>query len=153
MHHHCKGQPIASKLPVNKETWVYVTLLQPVNSFISVLQTRTHLAGAGAKLQALKAMTENVVAYFHPQDPDSASRAPELLDMLSTLTWEVITSNMRKASSLTLGILTSLYPQADLDAVGEGFVASGAEEDVGDLVQSFIETTTQVIEMTPIDMS
>jgi hypothetical protein len=53
----------------------------------------------------------------------------------------------------SLGILKSLYPRVDLDAVGEGFVASCIEEEANDLVQSFIETASQVIEMIPVDMS
>jgi hypothetical protein len=101
----------------------------------------------------LKAVAENVVAYFHPQDSDMASRTLELLDMLPTRSWEVITSNMRKASSLTLGILKSLYPKADLDATDEGFTATSSEGEATNLVQSFIETATRVTEMIPIDMS
>jgi hypothetical protein len=37
-----------------------------------------------AKRNALKAMVENVVAFFYPDDPDSAARAPQLLDGLLT---------------------------------------------------------------------
>jgi hypothetical protein len=73
-------------------------------------------------------MAKNVVAYFYHQEPDLASRAPELLDMMSTRSWEVIISNMRKASSLTLGILKPLYPRDDLDVAGEGFAASWTEK-------------------------
>jgi hypothetical protein len=70
-----------------------------------------HFAGAEAELWALKAIAENVIAYFYPKDPDSVARALDLLDMLLTWSWEVIISNMRKASSLTLEILKSLYPR------------------------------------------
>jgi hypothetical protein len=98
-------------------------------------------------------MDENVVAYFYPQDSNSPSRAPELLDMLPTRSWEVIISHMRKVSSLALGILKSLYPRADLDAAGEGFSATCSEEEANNLVQSFIETMTQVIETISIDIS
>jgi hypothetical protein len=79
------------------------------------------------------------MAYFYPQDSDMASRAPELLDMLLTWSWEVITSNMVKASGLTIGILKSLYPKANLDVAGEGFVATCKEDEATDLVQSFVE--------------
>jgi hypothetical protein len=58
---------------------------------------------------------------------------------------------MRKASSLTLRTVKSLYPRADLDTVGEGFAASNKEE-ADDLVQSFIEIATQVIRMIPVDV-
>jgi hypothetical protein len=47
---------------------------------------------------------------------------------------------MRKASSLTLWILKSLYPQADLDAVDEGFVTTCTKEEDDKLVEDFIET-------------
>jgi hypothetical protein len=73
-------------------------------------------------------MAKNVVAYFYHQEPDLVSRAPEVLDMMSTRSWEVIITNMRKASSLTLGILKPLYPRDDLDVAGEGFAASCTEK-------------------------
>jgi hypothetical protein len=81
------------------------------------------------------------------------SQAPELLDMLPTWSRVVITSNVRKASSLTLRILKSLYQKADLGATDEGFVATCSEEESVNLVQSFLETTTLVIEMIPVNMS
>jgi hypothetical protein len=64
-----------------------------------------------------------------------------LLDMLPTRYQEIIISNMRKTSSLTLSILKSLYPQADLDAVGEGFATTCTEKRL-----------THVIEMLLINM-
>jgi hypothetical protein len=60
---------------------------------------------------------------------------------------------MRKASSLTLGTLKSLYPQADLDALGEGFAVTCTEEEANKLVEDSIVMATQVIEILPIDMS
>jgi hypothetical protein len=57
-------------------------------------------------------MVENVVVYFYPQDPASTTQAPVLLDMLPTRSQEIIISNMRKMSSLTLEILKSLYPRS-----------------------------------------
>jgi hypothetical protein len=50
------------------------------------------------ELHTLKVMAENMVAYFYPQDSNTAPRAPELLDMLLTQSREIIISNMRKAS-------------------------------------------------------
>jgi hypothetical protein len=46
-----------------------------------------------------------------------------MLDSLPTRSQEIILTNMKQSASLTLGILKSLYPRADLDAVGEGLVA------------------------------
>jgi hypothetical protein len=60
---------------------------------------------------------------------------------------------MRKASSLTLGILKSIYPRADLDAVGDGLAATCIKEEAKKLVEDSTETTVAVIEMIPIDMS
>jgi hypothetical protein len=50
---------------------------------------------------------------------------------------------MRKATRLTLGILKSLYPNVDLYVAGVGFAATCSDEEVGDLVRSFVETVTQ----------
>jgi hypothetical protein len=47
-----------------------------------------------------------------------------MLDSLLTRSWEVILTNTRQSTSLTLGILMSLYPGANLDAVGEGFTVT-----------------------------
>jgi hypothetical protein len=93
------------------------------------------------------------MAYFFTQYSNTTSWAPELLGMLLTQSREVIASIMKNAWSLTVGILKSLYLKANLDEVGEGFVATCSEEEAVDLVQSFIETMTQVIEMILIDMS
>jgi hypothetical protein len=60
---------------------------------------------------------------------------------------------MRKASSLTLRILKSLYPRADLDAVGEGFAVTCTEEEADKLVKDSTAMVTRVIEMLPVDMS
>jgi hypothetical protein len=98
-------------------------------------------------------MVENAVAYFYPDDSDSAIRAPMLLDMLLTHSRKAILSNMRKASSLTLRILKSLYPRADLGAVGEGFAVTCTKEEANKLVKDSTTMVTRVIEMLPVDMS
>jgi hypothetical protein len=59
-------------------------------------------------------------------------------------------SSMLRAPSLTLGILKSLYPRADLGATGEGFAATCIEEEANTLVKSFLETVTRIIEMIPL---
>jgi hypothetical protein len=41
---------------------------------------------------------------------------------------------MRQSVSLTLGILKSLYPRADLDMAGEGFAVTCGDEDAEKLV-------------------
>jgi hypothetical protein len=65
---------------------------------------------------------------------------------------EVILANMGQSSSLTLGILKSLYPQANLDATGEGFVATCIEEESNKLVEDSTMIASQIMEMLPVDM-
>jgi hypothetical protein len=60
---------------------------------------------------------------------------------------------MRKVSSLTLKFLKSLYPKADLGSGDEGVTATCSKKDDADLVQSFLEMATRVIDMIPIDVS
>jgi hypothetical protein len=98
-------------------------------------------------------MVENVVAFFDPDDPASATRAPKLLDGLLTRSQEVILGNMKQSASLTLGILKSLYPRANLDAAGEGFVATYTEDEANKLVDDSAVTASQIMEMLPINMS
>jgi hypothetical protein len=98
-------------------------------------------------------MVKNVVAYFYPDDPASVAQAPLLLDRLPTRSLEVILSNMRKASSLTLGILKLLYPRANLDVVGEGFAATYSDNEACKLVEDSTVTAGRIVEILPIDMS
>jgi hypothetical protein len=60
---------------------------------------------------------------------------------------------MRKVSSLTLGILKSLYPRANLDVAGEGFTMTCSEDEANNLAKDSTVMATQVIEMLPVDMS
>jgi hypothetical protein len=74
-------------------------------------------------------MVDNVVAFFYPGESSSKARAPQMLDSLLTRSREIILANMRHSASLTLRILRSLYPRADLDAVGEGFATTCRDEE------------------------
>jgi hypothetical protein len=58
-----------------------------------------------------------------------------MLDSLLTRSQEIILANMRQLASLTLGILKSLYPRADLDMAGEGFVVTCSDEEALTLVE------------------
>jgi hypothetical protein len=98
-------------------------------------------------------MVENLVAYFYLDDSDLAAQAPVLLDRLPTWSWEVILSNIWKASSLTLGILKSLYPRDDLDAAGEGFAMTCSEDEANKLVEDSTMMVTRIIEMVSVNMS
>jgi hypothetical protein len=69
------------------------------------------LAESNVELNALKAMVNNTVAFFYPDESSSNARAPQMLDSLPSRSQEIILANMQQSASLTLGILKSLYPQ------------------------------------------
>jgi hypothetical protein len=54
---------------------------------------------------------------------------------------------------LTLGILKSLYPRADLDMTGTGFVASYIDEEASKFMEDSTVMVDRIIEMLLIDMS
>jgi hypothetical protein len=76
-----------------------------------------------------------------------------MLDSLSTRSWEIILINMKQSVSLTLEILKSLYPRADLDATGEGFVATCSDDEALKLVEDSSVTTERIVDILPVDMS
>jgi hypothetical protein len=88
------------------------------------LLTPLLLVESDNKLKALKAMVENAVTFFYPGDFSTSARAPQMLNGLPTQSREIILVNMKQSVSLILRILKSLYPRANLDAVGEGFAAT-----------------------------
>jgi hypothetical protein len=77
---------------------------------------------------------ENATSFFYPGEASTSSRAPQMLDNLPTRSREITLANMKQSVSLTLGILKSLYPLANLDAAGEGFVATCSDDDTLKLV-------------------
>jgi hypothetical protein len=74
-----------------------------------------------------------------------------MLDSLSTGSREIIFTNMRQPVSLTLGILKSLYPQADLDATGKGFVVTCSNEEALKLIEDSAMTARQVVDMLGVE--
>jgi hypothetical protein len=58
-------------------------------------------------------------------------------DSLPTRSQDIILINMSQSVSLTLGILKSLYPRADLDATGEGFAMTCSNEEAVKLVEDY----------------
>jgi hypothetical protein len=76
-----------------------------------------------------------------------------MLDSLSTRSHEIILANMRESASLTLGILKSLYPQADLDAAGEGFTVTCSDEEALKLIEDSTVMAGQVVYMLGVHMS
>jgi hypothetical protein len=53
-------------------------------TLLIILVIMHQLAKTKAEFNALKAMVENAVAFFYPNDPSSAARAPHLFDGLPT---------------------------------------------------------------------
>jgi hypothetical protein len=58
-----------------------------------------------------------------------------MLDSLPTRSREIILANMRQSVSLTIRILTSLYPRANLDVAGEGFAVTCSDKEALKLVE------------------
>jgi hypothetical protein len=76
-----------------------------------------------------------------------------MMDSLPSQSREIIQANMRQSMSLTLGILESLYPRANLDMVGEGFAMTCSVDKALKLVEDFAKTAGQVVDMLVVDMS
>jgi hypothetical protein len=55
--------------------------------------------------------------------------------------------------SLTLRILKSLYPRANLDTTGEGFAVTCSDEEALKLVEDSAMTAGHVVDMLGVDMS
>jgi hypothetical protein len=60
---------------------------------------------------------------------------------------------MQQSTSLTLGILKSLKPRADLDMTGESFAATCSDKESLKLVEDSGKTAGQVVDMLGVDMS
>jgi hypothetical protein len=76
-----------------------------------------------------------------------------MLDSLPTRSQEIILTQTRLSVSLTLGIFKSLYPRADMDVVGEGFVMIYSDEEALKLIEDSVVTVGQVVDMLGVDMS
>jgi hypothetical protein len=98
-------------------------------------------------------MLENAIVFFYPSDTSTATCAPQMLDSLPTRSREIILANMKQSASLTLGILKSLYPRADLDAAGEGFAATCSDDEALKLVDDSAVTAEHIVDMLLVDMS
>jgi hypothetical protein len=98
-------------------------------------------------------MVGNPVAFFYPGESSSEARTPQMLDSLPMRSREIVLANMRQLTSLTLKILMSLYPRADLDAAGEGFAVTCSDEEALKLVEDSAVTAGHVVDMLGVDMS
>jgi hypothetical protein len=59
---------------------------------------------------------------------------------------------MKQTTSLTLGILKSLYPRADLDIAGDDFVMTCTDEETLKLVGDSALTADRIVDVVPIDV-
>jgi hypothetical protein len=75
------------------------------------------------------------VSFFYPGESSSIIRKPQMLDSLPNRSQDIILANMRQSTGLTLCIMKSLYPRADLDTAGEGFVVTCSDEEAMKLVE------------------
>jgi hypothetical protein len=98
-------------------------------------------------------MVDNVMAFFFPGESSSGTRAPQMLDSLPTRSREIIVANMKQSTSLTLGILKSLYPRVDLDVADEGFVATYSDEEALKLIEDSAVMAGHIVDMLGVDMS
>jgi hypothetical protein len=120
---------------------------------LDILLMPLRITESDAKLNTLKMMVENAVSFSYPNDSSSATHAPQLLDGLPTRSWEVILAKMKQATSLTLGILRSLYPRANLDIAGDGFAVTYTNEEAFNLMEDSTGTADRIIDMIKVNMS
>jgi hypothetical protein len=143
------------KLPISQKSW-RVSLLTELKHPLSLdffLLFPLQLTESDAELNTLREMVNNALAFFYPGESSSIARAPLMLDSLSSRSREIILANIRQSMSLTLGILKSLYPRADLDVVGEGFVVTCSDEEALKQVEDSAKIVEQVVDMLGVDMS
>jgi hypothetical protein len=96
---------------------------------------------------------DNAVDFFYPGESSFEACSPQMLDSLPMRSREIILANRRQSASLTLRILKYLYPRADLDVAGEGFMVTCSDEATLKLVEDSAVTAGQVVDMLGVDMS
>jgi hypothetical protein len=98
-------------------------------------------------------MVQNAITFFYPGESSISMRDPQILDNLPTRSQEIILANMKKSVNLTLGVLKSLYPQANFDTASESFTATYSDDEALKLVKDFAVTARHIVDMLLIDMS
>jgi hypothetical protein len=98
-------------------------------------------------------MVDNAIAFFYPGESSTGTHAPQMLDSLPTRSQGIILANMKQLASLTLSILKSLYPRADLDAVGKGLATTCSYEEALKLVDDSAVMVGHIVDMLGVDMS
>jgi hypothetical protein len=76
-----------------------------------------------------------------------------MLDSLLTRSQEIILTNMKQPASLTLRILMSIYPQANMDVASEGFTVTCNDEEALKLGEDSVVTVWYIVDMLGVDMS
>jgi hypothetical protein len=79
--------------------------------------------------------------------------AHQLLDGLPTHSREVILYSMKQSTSFTLRILRSLYSQANMDVVGEGFTVTFTDKEALKLMEDSTILVDWIVEMILVDKS
>jgi hypothetical protein len=98
-------------------------------------------------------MVENAIAFFYPVESSTGTRAPQMLDNLPLRLWEISLANMKQSASLTLGILKSLYPRANLNVTSEGFATTCSDEEALKLIEDSAVIAGHIVDMLSVDMS
>jgi hypothetical protein len=98
-------------------------------------------------------MVANATALFYPSESSTSLCAPQMPDSQRTRSREIILANMKQSVRLTLRIMKSLYPRADLDVAGEGFVVTYSDEEALKLIEDSTVTAGHIVDMLPVDMS
>ena len=92
-------------------------------------------------------MARHVLEYLHPGIEVTDSDIPRLLDLLPARVPGYIKVAFVKASSLTLGILKSQFPNAALDGVADGWAATVDRDKAEQLMASFREVGRRLARM------
>jgi hypothetical protein len=98
-------------------------------------------------------MVDNAVAFLYPGESSSKPRTPQMLDSQPMMSREIILTNMRQSVSLTLKVLKSLYPRANLDATGGCFAMTCSNEEALKLVEDSAMSVGWDVDMLGVDMS
>jgi hypothetical protein len=84
-------------------------------------------------------MIKDALGYLYPGADISDSDIPRLLDALPARVRGCVKMAFVRASSFTLGILKSFFPNASLDVVADGWAATVDRNKARELVASFRE--------------
>jgi hypothetical protein len=76
-----------------------------------------------------------------------------MLDSLLARSQKIILANIGQSTSLTLRILKSLYPWANLDVMGEGFTVTWSDEEAIKLIEDSAVMAGHGVDMLGVDTS